>query len=114
MIRIIDLPVEVCGRTYKIQLNDSDRLSVNSFLCTQQTVSATSTIPYNSGDIPVKFNTTDIAYTINVGDDCLTVYCSGTIYGKSNTVLWATTDWDEQTGTPVSITLGLGWVENQY
>jgi hypothetical protein len=114
MIKIIDLPTDVGGRSYKIQLvNDANRLYVHTFLTTQQTVSADSTIPYNSGDIPLKLNTTETIYNINVGVDNLKIACSGTIYGKNGTVIWANLDWDYLTGLPSSITVGIGWVEAQ-
>jgi hypothetical protein len=123
MIKIIDLPTEVGGRAYKIQLvddtNDKNQdgtnrgLYVHTFLATQQTVSADSTLPYNSGDIPLKFNTTETIYKINVGVENLTIACSGTIYGKNGAVIWANLDWDYSTGLPSSITIGIGWVEAQ-
>jgi hypothetical protein len=115
MIKIIDLPTEVGGRAYKIRLVDETNqgIYVHTFLTTQQTVSADSTIPKNSGDITLKFNTTETIYKINVGVENLTIACSGTIYGKSSTVIWAILDWDYSTGLPSSITIGLGWVEAQ-
>jgi hypothetical protein len=120
MIKIIDLPTDLNGRVYKIQLvNDTNRgFYVHTFLTTQQTVSADSTIPYNTGDIPLKFNTTettttDTIYKINVGVENLTIACSGTIYGKNGVVIWANLDWDYSTGLPSSITIGIGWVETQ-
>jgi hypothetical protein len=114
MIKIIDLPTDVGGRGYQIQLvNDSNRLLVQTFLTTQQTVNANSTIPYNSGEIPLKLNTTDTLYHIEVGVDPLKVACSGTIYGKNDVVIWANLDWDDSTGLPYQITVGVGWVEAQ-
>ncbi len=116
MIKIIDLPTEVGGRSYKIKLADEPNRGtyVQAFLTTQQTISADSTLPYNSGNIPLKFNTTDTSiYKINVGVENLTVDCSGTVYGKDGVVIWATLDWDNSTGLPSSITIGLGWLEAQ-
>ena len=119
MIKIIDLPTDVGGRAYKIQLNDTQgndtqRFQVSAFLATQQTVSATSTIPYNSGDIPLKLNTTETIYNINVGVDNLKIACSGTIYGKNGIVIWANPDWNNSIGySPSLITIGIGWVEAQ-
>jgi hypothetical protein len=116
LIKIIDLPTEVGGRSYKIQLvNETNQgIYVHTFLTTQQTVSADSTIPYNTGEIPLKFNTTETPiYKINVGVENLTVACSGTIYGKNGAVIWANLDWDYLTGLPSSITIGIGWVEAQ-
>lgn len=114
LIRIIDLPTDVGGRAYKIQLvNDSNRLYVHTFLATQPTLNANSTIPYNSGEIPLKWNTTDTIYKITVGVDNLKIACSGTIYGKNGTVIWTNLDWDYFTAVPVSITIGIGWVEAQ-
>jgi len=116
MIKIIDLPTDVGGRSYKIQLvNDTNRgLYVHTFLTTQQTVSADSTIPYNSGDIPLKFNTAETIYNINVGVDNLKIACSGTIYGKNGAVIWANPDWNNSNGnSPFLITIGIGWVEAQ-
>jgi hypothetical protein len=110
MIKIIDLPTDINGRTYKIQLvNDSTTnkgLYVHAFLATQQTVSADSAIPYNPGlyssdDTPLIFNTTDIIYKINVGVENLIVACSGTIYGKNGVVIWANPDWASLTVTLV-------------
>ena len=114
MIKIIDLPTDVGGRAYKIQLvNESNRLFVHTFLANQQTLNANSTIPYNSGEIPLKWNTTETIYNINVGVDNLKIACSGTIYGKNGTVIWANLDWDYVTAVPVSITIGIGWVKAQ-
>jgi hypothetical protein len=94
MIKIIDLPSEVGGRSYKIQLvNEINQgIYVHTFLTTQQTVSANSTIPKNSGDITLKFNTNE-TFKINVGVENLTIACSGTIYGKNDAVIWAYPDW---------------------
>jgi hypothetical protein len=114
LIKIIDLPTDVGGRAYQIQLvNDSNRLYVHTFLATQKTVNANSTIPYNSGEIPLKFNTTETVYKITAGVDNLKIACSGTIYGKNATVIWTNLDWDYFTALPVSITIGIGWVEAQ-
>jgi hypothetical protein len=115
MIKIIDLPTDVGGRSYQIQLvNDTNRLYVHTFLTTQQTVSADSTIPYNSGDIPLKLNTTETIYNINIGVDNLKIACSGTIYGKNGTVIWTNPDWSNSNGdSPSLITIGIGWVETQ-
>jgi len=114
LIKIIDLPTDVGGKAYKIQLvNESNRLFVHTFLATQQTLNANSTIPYNSGEIPLKWNTTDTLYEITVGVDNLKIACSGTIYGKNGAVIWANLDWDYLTAVPVSITIGIGWVEAQ-
>jgi hypothetical protein len=111
MIKIIDLPTDISGRTYKIQLVNDDSttnkgLYVHAFLATQQTVSADSAIPYNprlysSDDTPLIFNTTDIIYKINVGVENLIVACSGTIYGKNGVVIWANPDWASLTVTLV-------------
>ena len=120
MIKIIDLPTDVGGRSYQMQLvndtnNDTNRgLYVHTFLTTQQTVSADSTIPYNSGDVPLKLNTTETIYNINVGVDNLKIACSGTIYGKNGIVIWANLDWNNSNGDlPSLITIGIGWVEAQ-
>jgi hypothetical protein len=115
MIKIIDLPTDVGGRSYQIRLaNDANRLYVHTFLTTQQTVSANSTIPYNSGDIPLKLNTKETIYNIHVGVDNLKIACSRTIYGKNGTVIWANPDWTNSTGdSPSLITIGIGWVEAQ-
>lgn len=114
LVRIIDFPMDVGGRAYKIQLvNESNRLFVHTFLATQQSLNANSTVPYNSGEIPLKWNTTDSIYKIDVGVDNLTIACSGTIYGKTGAVIWANLDWDYLTALPASITIGLGWVEAQ-
>jgi hypothetical protein len=115
IIKIIDLPTDVGGRAYKIQLvNDNGSLYVHAFLTTQQTVSADSTIPYNSGDIPLKLNATETIYNITVGVDNLKIACSGTIFGKDGTVIWANPDWSNSTGnSPSLITIGIGWVEAQ-
>jgi hypothetical protein len=114
LIKIIDLPTDVGGKAYEIQLvNDSNRLYIHTFLAAQQTLNANSTIPYNSGEIPLKWNTTDTKYEINAGVDNLKIACSGTIYGKNGIVIWANLDWDYLTAVPVSITIGIGWVEAQ-
>jgi hypothetical protein len=107
--KIIDLPTDVGGRTYKIQLNDTNQgFQVSAFLATQPTVSATSTIPCNSGDIHLRLETTETVYSLhNVGADNLTIACSGTIYGKPQTVIWAYPD-SNLTG---NFTIGIGWVE---
>ena len=105
--KIIDLPTDVGGRTYKIQLKDINQtFQVNAYLATQPTVSTTSTIPYNSGDI--RLETTETVYSLyNVGVDNLTIACSGTIYGKPQTVIWVYPD-SSSTG---NFTIGIGWVE---
>ena len=146
MIKIMDLPNDIDGRTYKIQLIDDPQKGfyVHTFLATQQTVSSDSTIPYNSGDISLKLNTTDTVYPgIEVGVDNLKISCSGTIYGKNGTVIWAFHDYGTRaiiggavdaagnlagtvtglvagaitgtiTGTPtVPLRIGIGWVESQ-
>jgi hypothetical protein len=107
MIKIIDLPTEVGGKSYQIQLvnGTNQGIYVHTFLATQQTVSADSTIPKNSGDITLKFNTTkfttpETIYKINVGVENLTIACSGTIYGKTGVVIWAYPDW-----APLLVTL---------
>ena len=111
VIKIIDLPTDLGGRSYKIRLiDDSNRLIVNSFLSTQPTLSSNSTIPYNSGDTPLIFNTTETTYTINPSGNYL-IACSGTIYGKSGTVVWANARYDDYTGLPISIRIGIGWVK---
>jgi hypothetical protein len=76
-------------------------------------LNANATIPYNSGEIPLKWNTTDTKYEITAGVDNLKIACSGTIYGKNGTVIWANLDWDYLTAIPASITMGIGWVEAQ-
>lgn len=115
MIKIIDLPSDVGGRAYKIHLevDASNRAHVYSFLSTQQSVSADSTIPYNSGGILLKYDTTDVVHNIIAGVENLTIACSGIIYGKSSTVIWANLDWDYLTGLPTSINVGIGWVETR-
>ena len=87
MVKIIDLPIDIGGRAYKIQLTEDQ---VSAFLATQPTVIVNSTIPKNSGDISLKLNTSDTVYSgIEVGVDNLKISCSGTIYGKNGTVIWA-------------------------
>jgi hypothetical protein len=114
MIKIFDLPTDIDGRSYKIQLvNDSNRLYVHTYLSAQQSVSADSTIPYNSGDLILKFNTTDVVYSIVAGVDNLTIACSDTVYGKNSTVIWANLDWDYLTGLPTSVNVGIGWVKTR-
>lgn len=111
--KIIDLPTDVGGKTYKIQLNDDANQSfqVSAFLATQPTVSATSTIPYNSGDnssnFQVRLETNEtVQYVSNVGADNLTIAYAGTIYGKPNTVIWAIPDQNSNG----NFTIGIGWV----
>jgi hypothetical protein len=115
MTKIIDLPIDIDGRSYKIQLmeNSVKGYYVHTFLATQQTISADSTIPipYNSGGIPIKLETTETVYTMIAGADNLTIACSGTIYGQNATVIWANLDWASHGDSPDLITVGIGWVE---
>ena len=112
MVRIIDLPVDIDGKSYEIQLVDDSikGFYVHTFLATQQTISANSTIPYNSGDIPIILETTDIPYTRIVGIDKIEISISGTIYGKNATVIWANPIWTLE-GNLVNIVVGIGWVK---
>lgn len=112
LVKIIDLPTEVGGKSYQIQLlNDSLQLKVRSFLTEDASTSADSTIPFNSGDIPLRLNTTATTYTIRVGIGNTLITCSGTVYGKNGTVIWAYPDWRGSTGgSPSNITIGIGWV----
>jgi|YelNatPaOPRAMG01_1025707.scaffolds.fasta_scaffold38095_3 hypothetical protein len=112
-VKLIDLPNSVGGEPYEIQLlNDSAQgILVHSFLAAQPSISADSTLPYNSGDIPIKLETTESPYNFNAGADNLTITCSGTIYGKNGTAIWTNPDWSNSTGnSPNSITVGIGWV----
>lgn len=114
IIRVINLPNDLGGLSYKVRLvNDgiNNRTIVNSCLSTRETLNANSTIPYNSGgDVPLKFNTTAATYTINAGIDYTPIICSGTIYGKTGTVVWANTQYDNVTRVPLFINIGIGWV----
>ncbi len=116
MIKIIDLPNDLGGRTYKIQLmNDPQKgFYVHAFLATQQTVSSDSSIPYNSGGIPLKLETSAALSGITAGADNLSIARSATVYGKNGTAIWANLDWSNSNGdSPNLITIGIGWVEAQ-
>ena len=115
MVKIIDLPTAVGDQTYKVQLvSDPDKgVYVHTFLATQPTIKADSTIPYNSGIIPIKAETTETPYNIVAGANNLTITCSGTIYAKSGTAIWANMDWTSGGNEPDLITIGIGWVSGQ-
>lgn len=109
LVKIIDLPSNVGGKSYQIQLLDS--FEVRSFLTESNSTSAASTIPFNSGDIPLHLNTKATTFTIRAGVDNTLITCSGTVYGKNGTVIWAYPDWRGSTGNlPSNITVGIGWV----
>lgn len=116
MVKIIDLPVDIDGKSYQIQLNEDPTKGfyVHTFLSTQKTISADSAIPYNSAGIPIKLETTETAYTITAGINNVTISVSGTIYGKNSTAIWANIDWGNPIGdSPKLITVGIGWVKAQ-
>ena len=115
MVKIIDLPLDVGGRAYEIQLmnNSKNGLYVHAFLATQNTVSSDSTIPYNAGGIPLKLETTENLPDITAGADNLIIARSGSVYGKNGTAIWASLDWSDSGDSPNLITIGIGWVEAQ-
>ncbi len=115
MVKLIDLPVAVGDQPYKVQLvNDSAKgVYVHAFLATQPTISADSTLPYNSGNIPIRAETTQTPNKITVGVDNLTITCSGTIYAKNGTAIWSKMDWAVNESEPDLITIGIGWVSEQ-
>lgn len=108
-VKIIDLPIDVGGKSYQIQLLDS--FKVHAFLTDDTSTSADSTIPFNLGDIPLHLNTTAQVYKLSVGIDNTQISCSGTIYGKNGTIVWAYPDWRDSIGnSPTNMTVGIGWV----
>jgi hypothetical protein len=114
-IKIIDLPTQVGGQPYKIQLvNVSGQMQVHSFLSTHESISANSTIPFNSGGSSIVLNTTSTIYHIKTGLDLVKIACSGMVYGKNGTAIWAHPVWDSGIGnSPSAVTVGIGWVEAQ-
>ncbi|MEM4733846.1 MAG: hypothetical protein QXD70_04890 [Candidatus Bathyarchaeia archaeon] len=117
MVKIIDLPIDLNGRAYQIQLIEDPQKGyyVHTFLTTQPTLNANATIPQNTGSIPIKLYTDTTVQHIVAGVDKLQIACSGIIYGKNSTVIWASHDWGSgQAGpTPELITIGIGWVKAQ-
>lgn len=114
-VKIIDLPTEVGGQPYKIQLiNVLGQMQVHSFLSNRESISANSTIPFNSGGSSIVLNTTLTVYQIQTGVDNTKIDCSGMIYGKNGTAIWAYPVWNSETGNlPSTVTIGIGWVEAQ-
>jgi hypothetical protein len=114
-VKIIDLPTEVGGQPYKIQLvNVSGQMQVHSFLSNRESISANSTIPFNSGGSSIVLNTTSAVYNIKTGIDLVKIACSGIVYGKNGTAIWAHPVWERETGnSPSTVTVGIGWVEAQ-
>jgi hypothetical protein len=112
MVKTFDLPIAVGDQPYKVQLvNDTVKgVYVHSFLASQPTVCADSTVPYNSGDIPIQVETTPNTHSIEAGADNTVVTCSGTIYGKSSSAVWANLTWTSNVNEPELITIGLGWL----
>jgi hypothetical protein len=113
-VKIINLPQDISGDPYQIQLLNGSQLQVNSFLASQKATSATSTIPFNSGATTISMNTTTTVYQISVGADNTKIDCSGLIYGEGSVAVWACPVWDNPTGNaPSSVTIGIGWVDGQ-
>lgn len=112
MVKTFDLPTAVGDQPYKVQLmNDSSKgVYVHVFLASQPSVHADSSVPYNSADIPIRAETTPATYKIEAGADNTTITCSGTIYGKSSSAVWANLNWTTTANTPELITIGLGWL----
>ncbi|HEY9754163.1 MAG TPA: hypothetical protein V6C97_03255 [Oculatellaceae cyanobacterium] len=112
MVKTFDLPTAVGDQPYKVQLmNDSVKgVYVHTYLASQPTVAADSTIPYNSADTPIRVETTASTYKIEAGADNTTITCSGIIYGKSSSAVWANLNWTSTENTPDLITIGLGWL----
>jgi hypothetical protein len=113
MSKIIDLPTDIDGKTYEVQLVDDpiQGFIVHSFLATSPSISSDSTIPYNSAGTPLKLETTQNPYPMTIGVNQQKIVCSGTVYGKNGTVVWANIDWTGSNGdAPRQIIIGLGWL----
>lgn len=96
LARTIDLPLDVGGKAYAVQLvNRADQnqgYDVTTYLVSKNTTRASSSIPINSnlGDVQLITNVTDKStYWVCLGKDFVT--SSALIYGgANNTVVWAT------------------------
>lgn len=114
MVKIIDLPDAVDSKSYQIQLVDDPQKGcyVHCFLTTQPSISADSTLPYNSGQTQLTVQTSSSVVEITTGVDNTKIATSGTVYGKSQTAIYAYLNWGND-GVLKSINIGLGWVEAQ-
>lgn len=111
MIKAIDLPSDLGGRAYVVQLvNDTSQWGhVHAFLSTQKGLSADSTIPFNSeAGTEIQLFTNATVQHIQAGIDNTTIACSGTVYGGNEIVIWAQPIWNDEN---YSITIGIGWIQ---
>ncbi len=116
MIRIIDLPVDLGGSTYTIELlngtENGNGYVVRANLTSNQYVTASSILPLNSGENLRTYSSSTIS-EITAGMDSTAVVCSSVVYGKSGTVVWGRAQMEtDAEGNPVRfIEIGLGWLK---
>ena len=118
IIKILDLPTDLSGSTYTIELVDGTNLgegySVRANLTSNQHITASSLIPTNSG-INLRIYANPATTQISAGIDSTAVICSNIVYGKSHTVVWGRAGLEINETDPEEISIrfievGLGWL----
>ena len=117
MIKIVDLPVDLGGSTYTIELvngtNEGKGYFVRANLTSNQHITASSVLPSNSGE-NLRIYSSPKTSEISAGMDKTAVICSSVVYGKSGTVIWgrAQMETEEEGNSAVRfIEVGLGWLK---
>jgi hypothetical protein len=115
MMKILDLPVDVSGDSYTVQLVDGQAYGegyyVRANLTTNEHITAKSLIPTNAGQNLV-LNTTTATSNLTVGFDNTNILCSGLVYGKNGFVIWGSTKQElGPNDIPFQIIeVGIGWI----
>jgi hypothetical protein len=115
MMKILDLPIDLSGSTYTVQLVDGQTFGegyyVRANLTTNEHTTATSLIPVSAGQNLV-LNTTTATNTLIVGFDNTNITCSGVVSGKSEFVVWGVTRQElDPNDIPIqAIEVGIGWI----
>lgn len=114
MMKIIDLPIDLGGGTYLVQLVDggTDGYYVRANMTSNQHITARSLIPLSAGQNLV-LNTTTATNSLLVGFDNTNVTCSGVVYGTNHFAVWAVTkqELDPDNNQIQIIEVGIGWVK---
>ena len=116
LMRTMDLPTDVGGATYTVQLVDGTGEGkgyyVKANLVTNQHIAAESSIPLNyTGTTQITLQNQPATEQIPIGLHQTPINSNNIIYGKPGSVVWAQANWDSpNNATITSIKVGLGWV----
>lgn len=115
MMKIVDLPVDLGGSTYTVELVDGtaegEGYFVRANLTSNEHVTATSLIPVNAGQKLILY-TNSTTTSMIVGFENTNITCSGTVYGKDGTVVWGITllEVGPDDSAVESVEVGIGWL----